>query len=345
MKKGRLLVVLFVLALIILYVIIYVVPKMQGILENTTVLEYGTLPVTDSGEALIVRDETLFSAASEGRLKYKISESSKVRKGIKIVDLESGKVSKKDFASENREGEKKSKYEDIISKAGKNIKVSENNTANISGVVSYHVDGYEKILTPKTIKDLDGEKIKEINPEVIDIKRDSTLKGDPIYKLAKNTLWYLVVWKDKDEDIKNYEENKNVKIDIDNTQVDAKVNSIHEKDGGNLIVLETDMYYKNYSKFRKIQISVIFAEYQGLIVKNDSIVTEGKDTENEKNWVYVKQRDDSYEQVPVNILATSGEYSVLSVKRYYDEEGLEVNTVNYYEEILTNPEKHKEKSG
>ncbi len=337
MKKGRLLVVIFILAVVILYVIIYVVPKMQGVLEATTVLKYGPLPVTDSAEAIIVRDETLFLADSEGRLDYKIAESDKIRKGTKIVDLQPGSVFKKETDSDGNEIEPESEYEAILNLSGENAKDGGSNTSNISGVVSYHVDGYEKILTPKTIKNLDKNKIEEITGEVTDLKRDKTLKGDPIYKTAKNTLWYLVIWKDSDEDIKNYEDNEKVKVNIGKTQIDAKVKDIYKKDGGNLIVLETDMYYKYYSKNRKIDIAVVFAEYQGLIVENSSIVSDG-----EKNKVYVKQKDESFKPVYVNVLATSGDYSVLSVKQYYDDEGQEIKTVNYYEEILTKPEDYKE---
>lgn len=338
MKKGRILVVIFILLLVILYVIIYVVPKMVGMLEDTTVLKYGTLPVTDSAEALIVRDETLFLAESEGRLSYKIDESSKVRKGTKLVELEPGNVVEKETDSDGKEIEPESEYKEIIVRAGKDAKVSGDNTSNISGVVSYHVDGYEKLLTPKTIKNLDGKKIEEIDGNVTNLKRKITLQGDPIYKTAKNTLWYLVIWKEKGESIKNYKDNKQVKVNIGKTQIDAKVKNIYEKEDGNLVVLETDMYYKFYSKYRKAKVSVVFAEYQGLIVEKDSIVE--KDGRSE---VYVKQKDESYKPVYVNVLATSGDYSVLAVKQFYDDEGMEVKTVNYYEEILTNPKDYKGK--
>lgn len=336
MKKGRILVVLFILAVVVLYVIIYVVPKMQGMLESTTVLKYGPLPVTDSAEALIIRNETLFVADAEGTLDYKIAESSKVRKGTKIVSLEPGSVVEKETDEDGNVIMPESEYKDILARAGDKVKVSSNYTSNISGVVSYHVDGYEKILTPKTIKNLNGEAIKEIDSKVSNLKRKTTLKGDPIYKTAKNTLWYMAIWKEKDDDIKNYEDNTKVKVNIGKTQVDAKVNQIYEKEDGYLIVLQTDMYYKYYSKHRKVEISVVFAEYQGLIVENASITKK-----NGVDGVYVKQRDDSFKFTPVNILATSGEYSVLSVKQFYDDEGQEVKTVNYYEEILTRAEDYK----
>lgn len=337
MKTRRVLVVLFVVAIAVLAIIIYAVPKMYSALEDTVVLKYGTLPVTDSGEALIVRSETLFVAGQEGKLDYKITESTKVRKGTNIVELSPGKVVERKKDSDGNELKPESRYPTIISRAGGDVKVSENNTANISGVVSYHIDGYEKILTPKKIKDLDGEKIDKINREVADVKRETTIKGDPIYKTAKNTSWYLVLWKEKDESIKDYQDNKKVKINIGKTQIDAKVNAIYEKEAGNLIVLQTDMYYKYYSMYRKVDISVVFEEYQGLIVENKSITK--KDG---VEGVYVKQTDESYKFTPINVLATSGDNSVLSVKHYYDDDGIQVITVNYYEEILVNPKDYKE---
>lgn len=340
MKKGRILVALFVLALIVLYVIIYVVPKMYNMFEETTVLKYGPLPVTDDAEALIVRKETLFVAGEEGKLTYKIQESTKVRKGTKIAELDPMQVVEREEDSDGKEIEPESQYPDILKRAGSKAEVSKNNTSDISGVVSYHVDGYEKVLTPKNIKNLDGKTIKNIDPNVTNIKRKNTLKGDPVYKTANNTIWYMVIWKEKDEDIKNYEENKSIKVNIGKTQVDANVDAIYKKEGGNLIVLSTDMYYKYYSKYRKAEIAVVFAEYQGLILENHSIIKKDGVT-----GVYVKQTDDSFAFTPVKILATSGEYSVLAVKYFYDDDGQQVLTVNYYEEVLENPEDYKEKDG
>jgi len=340
-KLGRLLGVLFILALIVLYVIIYVVPKMQGMLEETTVLKYGTLPVTDHTEALIIRDETLFLSDNEGTLDYKISEGEKVRKGTKIVELDPGRVVKRETDADGNTIEPVSEFEKVIKQANEKAKTNSNNTSEVSGVVSYHVDGYEKALTPAKIENLDGKKIEKIDSEVQSVKRATTLKGEPIYKIAKNALWYMVIWKDRNEDIQNYEDNVRVKVNVsDEAQIEAKVSDIYEKDDGYLIVIVTDMYYKDYSKYRKIDISVVFAEYQGLIVDNNSIMTD-----NDKCEVYVKQKDESYVPVPINIIATSGEYSVLSVKQYYDEDGNEVKTVNYYEEILTNPGEYKKKNG
>ena len=341
MKKGRLLVLLFLLAVVILYIIIYVVPKMHGVLEDTAVLKYGSLPVTDDANVLIVRNETLFVAGSEGKLSYKIDESTKVRKGTKIVGLDSQRVVERKEDSDGNEVEPESEYSDILKRAKGDTEVSDGNTSNISGVVSYHVDGYEKRLTPKTIKNLDKETIENISPDdVINVKRKTTLKGDPLYKTAQNIMWYMVFWKEKDENIDYYEDNDNVKVNIGNTQIDATIKKVYKKENGYLIVLSTDMYYKYYSRYRKADISVVFAEYQGLIVENGSIVkVDGK------NGVYVKQTDETYKFTPVNILAASGGHSVLSVKQFYDKEGQEVKTVNYYEEILTNPEDYKGNDG
>ena len=339
MKKGRLLVALFILAVVILYIIIYVVPKMSGMLEDTAVLKYGVLPVTDDADALIVRNETVFAANAEGKLSYKIKESSKVRKGTKVVELDPQRVVTREKDSDGNEIEPESEYSEILGRSKGDIKISESNTSDISGVVSYHVDGYEKIITPKTIKKLDKKTIENISSDVQNVKRKTTLKGEPIYKTAQNIIWYLVLWKDKDESvkIKDYEKNSSVKVNIGKTQIDANVSNIYEKKDGYLIVLSTDMFYKYYSRYRKAEISVVFAEYQGLIVENNSIVKEKG-----VNGVYVKQTNETYKFTPVNILATSGGHSVLSVKQYYDKKGKEVKTVNYYEEILTNPEDHKD---
>ena len=55
LKKKPILV--FVILLIVLYAIIYIVPKINGALVSSYVAEYGELKISDETTAYFVRDE------------------------------------------------------------------------------------------------------------------------------------------------------------------------------------------------------------------------------------------------------------------------------------------------
>ena len=82
------------------------------------------------------------------------------------------------------------------------------------------------------------------------------------------------------------------------------------------------------------QVDIVTSDYSGIIIQNKSIATVDGEI-----GVYVKQKTGDYEFVPINIIASDGEYSVVSESYYYDEEGQKVNTVITYDEILKSPDK------
>ena len=58
---------IFVIALIALYIIIYIIPKVTGALVSSYTVEYGELKVADETQGYLVRDEQVYVSAASGK--------------------------------------------------------------------------------------------------------------------------------------------------------------------------------------------------------------------------------------------------------------------------------------
>jgi putative membrane fusion protein len=319
----KVLLVLFIAAAVGLYVFIYVIPEAQGKQVKTSVLEYGDLPVTDTVTMILVRDETLYRAAQSGAVSYKNAEGTKVRKGVSIISIERGAAGEATSSA----------IDDISERAGDDAEKSEGGTAAFTAVVSYFADGYEKQITPGRIEKMDKELTLTLPRDGTDIKREYVDAGNPVYKLTDNNLWYMVYWMSGNSDERtDYETGASVKVDFGTTTVSAKIEDIVAQGDDYMVVLRSDIYYKELAEHRVVAADVIFAEYKGLICENSSLAFR-----DEQSGVFVKQRSGSFKWVPVKIIKTVLDRCILEVLTYDDDDGKTVSTVNYYDEVLTNP--------
>jgi hypothetical protein len=86
---------------------------------------------------------------------------------------------------------------------------------------------------------------------------------------------------------------------------------------------------------RRAEANIIFSEYKGLVVDATCIsLREGAP------GVFVKQRSGDFKWVPVLIdeKHSAGTKYIVSAGTYQDESGETVHTVNYYDEVLLDPE-------
>ena len=89
-KKG--LISIFIIAIVVLYIIIYALPNLTGALKKTVILEYGGIQVTDQVTAYFIRDEKVYFANKTGAINYYIEEGEQIRKGVRILDIALGNV-------------------------------------------------------------------------------------------------------------------------------------------------------------------------------------------------------------------------------------------------------------
>ena len=343
-RSTKILIIAFFSTALILYGIIYLVPKVKGMATKTTLLEYGDMPVDDEKDIYFIRTETLYLADSSGEVTKLVKEGTKVRQGIEIVDIKDAppKASTSAVSSEEAvQGEEDDasyykKYDNLLRNTRGAAKVSTDNTAEFSAVVSYYADGFEGSVTPETIDKLTLSKAKSLPAEATPLDRDPVRAGDPVFKLTDNNLWYMVFWLEessKKGDIDKYEENKTVTVDFGSTKIEAVTEKLIEEGNDWKIVLRSDVYYKDLPKYRKKKAKVISEEIRGLILKTMSItVHDGQP------GVFVKQLSGNFKWVPVEIGKSIGDKCTVAVGKFTDKKsGKQVVTVNYYDEILTDP--------
>lgn len=322
-RKNSKKILMLIAALVLLYLIIYVAPSLIGWLAPTEKIEKGTLKVTDEVECFFVRTEKVYVAPSGVKVKYLIGEGEKVGKRVRVVSFEKTGAKLKENQT--------SDYQKVMSRLDKKGTVMKTGKSTIAGVVSYYVDGYERKLTPKTMYRMNQGEYNAIMEEPENVKHKEAFKGEPLYKVCSNQIWYMVFWIDT-AGITKYEEGNEVTVEIDGSKVKADVHKILQENGKWRVILKCRNYYKDFAKLRHEDVTVLSNDYSGLIVTNSNITTEDG-----KPGVMVKRTDGEYSFVRVKILATDRERSVVQADSFVDDDGILINTVGAYDEIEKNP--------
>lgn len=296
-----------VLLFIVLYVYIYVVPRVSDIFVDTYVAEYGTLEAGVDAECLFVRDETVYKAQSQGKVERVISQGKLMRKGSKIVTLAG-------TGYYNESG----------------------------GIVSYYCDGMETELTTENIAAISEEALQKTHAEDFKVSKcakNSVSAGDSIFKIVDNKEWCLCAWLTKEE-AEGFSEGASVTVDFkDDVRLKMKLVSISEEGEKLKLVLSCNRYYEFFDQYRSKECKLIRSSRNGILLERESIVElDGV------SGVYVKDKYGSYNFTPVSILAQDETMAAVEKNYFYDEDGNTVSTVNNYQEILKKPDKSVKES-
>ena len=327
-------IVVFTLILVILYAVIYVVPKINGAMIPSYIAEYGQLKIYDETTAYFVRNEKVYMAAETGDTNYFFKEGSLVRKGGKIMEVNPNSQTGETDSEGNPIGPAK-EYQRVIDHLGDKVVVRKNYQVKDVGIVSYYVDGYEKAITPKNMKKKGESFFKQLSQkDVMPLRRESVIEGEPVFKIVDRTEWFLVCFVEQDH-LDRYEVGSRVKIEFEDDQLDARVYRASKVGDRAKITLRTDYYYEKFAETRVADVSLVTYDESGIIIENNSI-TEEKG----RKGVRVKGKNDEFFFVPIQIYATDGEKSLIADDFYYDLErdGEMVITVEVYDEILKNAE-------
>ena len=327
-------VIVFLAVAIGLYIIIYVIPTIAGYATQTYKIEHADLPLMDEEEALFVRDETLYLAWTDGRAEYIAEEGEKVRAGMQVFGINTEESPPK-MPVDEESGEVISPYTDIAAAAGEASVTSENGVVPVTAITSYFADGYEQQISLASVYGFNDEMIADIPEESTPIDREWVYTGEPVYKLTDNNIWYVALWLELEDDmIMNYVIGDTVILDLETTKISATVEDVKMRENDWFILLSSDMYYRDLVKYRKKTVIVIFEEYSGAVIENESIISK-----DDHPGVYVKQRTGAFKWVPIERIRTSEGKCIIAEDVFYDDDGNQVDTINYYDEILRNPKK------
>jgi len=313
---------LFILSIICLYVVIYAIPEVTDVLTKTETLEYGNLRIVDNVVCYFIRNETVYTAARSGNVNYYVADAIHVKKGTKILEVVFRAPDDPDAVSI---------YGGIIDRLEGDSVTNGEYASEFNGITSYFIDGYENYFTPETMRELKYKNVSGLNATPVNVVRDFTLRGEPLYKICNNREWFLVCWVDA-ANISKYNRGNSVTIELPEGDVKAVIEDIIEDGDKWLIVFSSNRFYDDFAKIRSAPAEVVLSDSNGIIIRNESItVSDGK------VGVYIKTKSGSYVFRQIKIITTDGKNSITEVSYFYDDEGERVSTVNIHDEILRNP--------
>ena len=343
-KKLIIAAVIFLILVVVLYLRIYVAPKISDIFVEDYTVEYGTLDVDEELQYLCIRNENIHTSDADGTVVRKAEGGDLVRIGDVVVEV-------------NGYG-----Y-----------------TTGERGLVSYHYDGLEGRYSSEGMSELTPAALEPPEDEegnsTYSLKScaESTVKsGDPVYKIMDSHAWYLVTWTDPEQALA-YEEGSRVTVELDDedkTQLrflvyynqaereaaeaaeaeyedeysdeseesaDTDENSEETDEDAETaeepelkqVIFYCDRYYENEDLLRYGTARIISYRVSGIILDTSSIVEEDG-----VKGVYVKNKYNDYVFTRISIIEEVGDKTVVESRYFYDSENDEmVSTVRNYDSV------------
>lgn len=320
MKKNKL-IIIYIAAITVLAIIIYLIPSLIGMLEKTYIAEYGALSVTEEARVCLVRNEDVYVAGRSGEINKLMEEGDLLKHGTKVIELEGIGLD-----------EPSKLYIQALERLGDSTVKSETYRNIKAGVVTYHFDGYESEINPSTMNKLKKEDFVAIKSSSVFEIKDKVYKWEPVFKIVDNGGWYLVFFTDKSRG-NLYELNSKVTVKFNDGNVDCKVYSNEEVGDYRRIILSCNRYYSNYTFERIEDVEILISNEIGVIVENSSIVE--KDGQ---KGVYLKNKLDKNVFKPIKVIATDNDRSVLYSKYFNGDDGMPVETIEPYDEVVKTPD-------
>lgn len=200
---------------------------------------------------------------------------------------------------------------------------TEYQTAPISGIVSYRVDGIEEILSKDKLNGINEQYLNSLDLKTGQIVSASNECG----KVIDNFKCYIAITMDSKEAMAA-KVNDKVKLRIANEEETAKIIQINEESGKRTIIFQINKMSEYLMNHRKIELDVIWWDVNGLKVPNQALIQE--------NGLYYVMRNKAGIQtkILVKLEKQVEKYSIISP--YKDEE---LKELGYTSEWIRNYKK------
>ncbi len=319
-KKTKKAICIYLAALLLLYIVVEILPKVTDIFETTQILEPGDLKIAYETKGYFIKDESVGIASESGNLQYLVSVGTAVKKGHPLVSIEA------------EANDKEARFTEYTDRLKGYEGVSEDYNAPISGVFSLTIDGYEDYFTPENMEKVKRSTVETLSYDSVNLDRNSAIKGEPLYKVSADDRWYVLCWIDK-KTAESYSEGKDVTLELPEGSVAAEVYKIKkEEDGDYRVIFYLDVYYSAFCESRAEDMSIVTSDNEGLIVDNKCIIE--KDG---VKGVYVKDKNGDYIFTRIKVISYNDKQSVVEDSTFIDDEGNQVYTVDVYDEVLKHP--------
>ena len=214
---------------------------------------------------------------------------------------------------------------------------AEYKTSEMSGIVSYRVDGLEDILSEDKFNDITEEYLNDLGLRTGQIISKSNESG----KVVNNFKCYIAVTLNSELAMKAKVGNK-VKLRISNEEeLGAEIVQINEEVEKRTIIFKMNKITENLINHRKIAVDVIWWDATGLKVPIQALVEE-----NGLNYV-IRNKSGIETKVLVKVKKQTDKFAIItsySLKDLeeigYDEKDIKnYKKINNYDEILLNTKK------
>lgn len=211
--------------------------------------------------------------------------------------------------------------------------------SNNSGIVSFRIDNFEKILNIDNVYLIDYDKIFKEDISINNIGTDQLMTGDAVYKIVDNFKYYIA-FKIPYDEIKLYNNINKVDMTYNNKDFELEVYDVFEHFSYGILVVEVDETFNDFYVDRKIDATISSEEYYGIKIHRDSIVT------NEGNiGVYRVDQENKTEFMPIKIINNNEALAIVEENYYYiynDSEREKIDTIRVNDEILRNGSNYKD---
>ncbi len=198
-----------------------------------------------------------------------------------------------------------------------NSSSTEKITAQISGVFSGVVDGYEDVLTTEAVSRLTVSQLHEL------ANQQKELEEVPLGKIITDATWYCAA-ELKKEDAENLYEGGTATARFNGFDwtLDMKVESVSKAENGMVcVVLSSDRYLSEITTLRNQVIDIIFKTVTGYRVDKSAIYVDSSSGQSGVYRLYGSQAV----WVNVDLLWEGEDYYLIRQTPEYDEEGNEVS--------------------
>lgn len=274
-------------------------------------------------------------------LKKEITNKIRDEKFLSIKPLEDELKLKLDLKSKILNNEVSNYNSQEISKRNTKDTKGQYFYSSYAGVVSKTFDSLENKLNLSNLyitnyKDIYNRKIN------FDIKSSGEMqKSSKVYKIIDNYTFYIVNIIPKN-DIKLYKQGdsliNSVDIEINGKMYSASVYDCFENFSNGALVLELNETFDDFYKKRKLKTKVFSSEFEGIEVKNSSIVSR-----NGQLGVYKKTVTKEVNFVPIKVIKEEKEVSIVQKDYFYkkvNDKSKKITSIKENDEIIINGKKY-----
>lgn len=325
MKRKAGWIAIYVIVVILLALIIYGVPSISSLIKGDYIAKPGEISKEIDVEAYLIRKETIYTAKEASSVKRKAEEGKLVGYGERVVELSksSGKLAG-------------NQYGDIVRKAPKSVKVTDDGKALDAGFVVYSADGLEDVFSPNKLPDMTETYLsKHVRARSHKFSKSVAHTGMPVFKIVENGPWGIVFFiSNKEAGNFNVGREFNIEFRDSKNTIRGKVVAAEVKSDKTRIVIQSQDYFDGLLELRKAKLRIPVSSGRGLIIRNSSIVKK-----NGQTGVIVKDKVGNKVFKPIGIIADDGVKSAVYDDIYTDEHGQFVETLTIYDKILRRPDK------